>query len=202
MCEHDNEREHDHSAKLDRRGFGRLILAGAAAGAASSILPATAEAAGDCPRVTPVPALAVMCIDYRLPTPSVDFFNRSLGLKRYDIVGLAGASLACGSEHAFPKTVDAFYEQVKAAWTLHRIQKVVFLDHMDCGAFKVEFNHACDFTPPGAEFDYHLQVKHRVMAEFPRRIHEMQLPPIDLDFWIFMNPNSPSAVPLTRKAAR
>jgi len=189
--------EHDHSDKLDRRGFGKLILAGAATSAASSIVPAAAEAASGCPTVKPVPALAVMCIDYRLPTPSVDFFNRQIGLKKYDIMALAGASLACGSEHEmFEKTVDAFYEQVKAAWTLHHIQRVVFLDHMDCGAFKVEFNHACDFTPPSAEYAYHLQVKGRVLTEFPRRIQEMGLPHIGLDFWIVMDPNNPVARPL------
>lgn len=184
--------DHDHSGDLSRRGFGGLILAGAA----SSILPATAEAAGDCPTVTPVPALGVMCIDYRLPTPSVDFFNRQIGVKKYDIMALAGASLACGSEHAFEKTVEAFYEQVKAAWTLHRIQRVVFLDHMSCGAFKVEFNNACDFNPPSAEYAYHLQVKQRVLTEFPTRTRQMGLPAIGLDFWIIMDPANPVARPL------
>jgi hypothetical protein len=111
-------------------------------------------------------------------------------------VALAGGALACGSENAFKKTVDAFYEQVHAAWTLHRIQRVVFLDHMGCGAYKVEFNGGCDFTPPSKEYDYHLQVKDHVIAEFPVRTRAMGLPPIGLDFWIFMNPDAPVARPL------
>lgn len=198
--------EHDHSGDLSRRHFSRLILAGAAV----SIVPVGAQAAeaaksdakaADCPKVTPVPALAVMCIDYRLVNPGVEFFNRHIGLKKYDIVALAGASLAAGSPEAFKETVEAFYQQVEAAWTLHRIQKVVFIDHLDCGAFKVEFNHGCDFSSPAEELHYHRQVAEHVAEDFPKRTAHLK-PAIGLEFWIFRNPNNPMAVPLELKQPR
>ncbi|GEM_PF-2548688 len=197
MSEHDHSKcGHDHSGGLSRRGFGTLLLAGAA----SSVLPAGAKAAADCPKVTPVPALAVMCIDYRLVNDYTGFFNgpKGPGLKKYDLVSLAGASLACGSRTTFKETVEGFYQQVGAAWTLHRIQNVVFVDHLDCGAFKVEFNRGCDFASPEAERAKHIEVMRHVVDEFPRRIANMHLPKIGLDFWLFrsgVNPGEPEHIP-------
>lgn len=183
--------EHDHSKDLSRRGLGLLALAGAATG----LLPATVHAAGDqagaCrPPVIDLPALAVMCIDYRLVDDYVGFFNgaKGPGRKKYDLVSLAGASLACGSPGMFHDTVEAFYQQVGAAYHLHQIKNIVFVDHMGCGAYKEEFNHGCDFTPPEAERTRHLEVMRRVAAEFPVRAARMGLPRIGLDFWLFRDP--------------
>jgi hypothetical protein len=169
-------------ADISRRRFGGLVLAGAAAG----IVPVAARAAGEKP---PLPALAVMCIDYRLVHAGVDFFDSHVGLKKYDIVALAGASLGAGSVTNFTKTVGGFYEQVWGAWNLHKIQAVVFVDHMGCGAYKVDFNGGKDFDPPESERPYHVKVMRKVAAEFPEKTAALRLPKIGLDFWLFSDPD-------------
>ncbi len=117
---------------LSRRRFGGMMMG--AAGLALVPFGARAKA---------IDSLAVMCIDYRLVQAYVGFFfdgEDGPGKKNYDLVSLAGASLAAGSKGLFARTVDVFYQQVGAAWLLHTIKDVIFVDHMGCGAYREEFN--------------------------------------------------------------
>ena len=123
MCEHRIE------TGLSRRGF-----AGVVAGAVglSLLLPLRAKASGA------IEAMGVTCIDYRVVDDAVRFFDR-LGLtNEYDTLSLAGASLAAVSPK-FPKSNAAFWDQLAISKSLHHIKKVVFVDHRDCGAYKVAF---------------------------------------------------------------
>ncbi|MEJ1970378.1 MAG: carbonic anhydrase [Rhizomicrobium sp.] len=122
MCEHHNQ------PRLSRRGFASLALG--AAGVAA--LPLRANAAGH------AEALALTCIDYRLVDDSVRFFDGMHLTDEYDIVALAGASLAAVSPK-FPSSNAAFWDHVGIAKQLHDIQKVIVVDHRDCGAYKVAF---------------------------------------------------------------
>jgi hypothetical protein len=53
---------------------------------------------------------------------------------RYDWVALAGASLALAG---FPHAAEAetFWDQLKISQQLHHINRVILLDHQDCGAY-------------------------------------------------------------------
>lgn len=121
---------HDSRSKsaLTRRHF-----AGLATGAAAlSLMPLRAKASGK------VEAMGVTCIDYRLVDDAVRFFD-GLGLtNQYDALALAGASLAAVSPK-FPKANAAFWDQLAISKKLHHINRVILLDHRDCGAYKVAF---------------------------------------------------------------
>ena len=122
MCD---QRQTKHPS---RRDFA-LATAGMAA---MTLIPLRARAAGN------VEALGVTCIDYRLVDDAVTFFA-SLGLtNEYDGLALAGASLAAVSPK-FPSANAAFWDQLAISKELHHIKKVIFLDHRDCGAYKVAF---------------------------------------------------------------
>jgi len=142
---------------LSRRNFGSLALglAGLAA------LPLAARAAE-------IDALCVCCIDYRLVDNAVAFFDKEQHLLHsYDLVALAGASLAAVGP-AFPTSNPAFWDHVSIARQLHHIKRVVVLDHRDCGAYKVQYGS--QYAGSGdAELEQHRGIMKLAKAEFERR---------------------------------
>ena len=143
---------------ISRRNFAAM----AAAGAGFSLLPIRAHAAD-----VALEALCIMCIDYRLIDPAVQYFDLTLQ-GRYDLVVLAGASLASVSQ-MFPASVDAFWNHITIAHTLHAIKSVVVLDHRDCGAYKQEFGPRYSGDNGAGEFAQHREVMARMKTQFLAR---------------------------------
>ena len=144
---------------VTRRYFGALSLGAVGA----LLLPASGRAAGE------VDALVVTCIDYRLVDDAVKFFDGQNMKNKYDQVSLAGAALA-GVSPAFPSANAAFWDQLAIAKKLHNVQRLIVLDHQDCGAYKVAFGDKFA-TEPHAEAAQHksvmLEVKTKLAREFP-----------------------------------
>jgi carbonic anhydrase len=110
-----------------------------------------------------VDSLLLSCIDYRL-TDKVASYMAGRGLKEnYDQVILAGASLGAVTPK-YPDWGKTFREHVDIAIQLHKIQRVILLDHRDCGAYKVFLDK--DLTGD-AEKALHAIELHRLA----RRIH-------------------------------
>ncbi len=166
---------HTCSHGISRRHFGSLAIASAGA----LLLPASALA-------DTTDALSIMCIDYRFVGRGVNFLNRkppAAGTGNYDIVALAGASLA-GVSTALEETVPGFWQQVSTAVDLHEIHRVVMLDHMQCGAYDAEFNHG-ERMPPHVERPHHLDTWVKVAGRIPQaRRGEGKLPALPLDFFL------------------
>ena len=141
---------------ITRRGFAASTIGGL------SLLPFVAHAAAN------IEALAIMCIDYRLVDDAVRFFGDKRHLrKEYDLVALAGASLAAVAP-AFPASNAAFWDHISIAQQLHNIKRVVMLDHRQCGAYKVQFGS--HYAEGGAvELEQHREIMRLVAAEFERR---------------------------------
>lgn len=145
------------TGRISRRGFATMAMAGVGL----SLLPLRARAAD-------LEFLCITCIDYRFVTRDVQWLDATFGYKKYDIVALAGASLAA-LETKVPQHPKAFWDQVDIAQSLHRIKKVVLLDHLDCGAYKVANGYPVDQTPPPAlEIPWH----EKAMREAARLIHD------------------------------
>jgi carbonic anhydrase len=133
-------------------------LAGAGIVAAT---PFAARASGN------IDALCVTCIDYRLVASNAPFFDNLKLHGEYDQVSLAGASLAAVSPK-FPSANAAFWDQLAIAKNLHHVQRLIVLDHRDCGAFKVAFGK--DFAASGApETAQHKGVMAQVQQELAKR---------------------------------
>lgn len=151
MCD-----QHDRP-DITRRNFAGLALAGAAA----SLIPMRVLAAG-----VESDALCIMCIDPRAVYSTIRFFDDpvlqgGLGIPgKYDMVALAGASLASVSL-AFPTSIGAIWDHIALAIQLHNIQRVVVMDHSDCGAFKAAYGRDDEAL--------HVQVMHQMKAEYVRR---------------------------------
>lgn len=73
-------------------------------------------------------ALVIHCIDFRFQTYITDWLNTHVGKHTYDRVALAGG-------------VYDFYtifKQVDISNLLHKIEKVILINHEDCGAYGAE----------------------------------------------------------------
>jgi len=191
MCD-----SNDHG--LTRRGMAGLALAGAA----SLVLPRAARAAGIArAKDTQLDALCLMCIDYRLPTASVSAFDNVArgypgpGPRNYDLVALAGASLAASSETTFLPTAAGFWQQFGAAWALHKVQKLIVLDHMECGAFNVQFNNG-NKLPYDRELELHKQQMRRLKQILPVHARAVGAPAaMPVEFWIYLTPDDTTHPP-------
>ncbi|OYD84059.1 carbonic anhydrase [Azospirillum brasilense] len=116
-----------------RRTFLKIATLGAGA---ALMAPLTSGAARAAQPGGEVDALLLSCMDYRL----IDDIGRYMdgrGLtNRYDHVILAGAALGALTDQkkAWGK---AFWDHVAVARQLHRIKRVMVMDHRDCGAYRV-----------------------------------------------------------------
>jgi len=113
-----------------RRRFLRFALLGGASLLASGWPPQMASAAEE------VEALLLTCMDYRLVDKTGRYMDGRGLRNKYDHVILAGASLGALTEK-YPSWNQTFWEHLSVAIDLHKIRKVIVMDHRDCGAYKV-----------------------------------------------------------------
>lgn len=164
------------TTNISRRSFAGMALATAGL----VFVPFRAEAAQ-------VDNLAIMCIDFRLVDKAIEFFDSKAGHEpheKYDLIALAGASLAGATTGMFNKTKRGFWQQVAAARKLHTIRNVWVLDHMSCGAYAEEFNGGRPITPP-IERIYHMGRMHKLKSEFAAR-----QPGLNVEFYLAAAPGA------------
>lgn len=96
-------------------------------------------------------ALVITCIDFRFQKYIENWLNKNFSEKKYDRVALAGG-------------VFDFYSilrQVEISNNLHKIHKVILINHEDCGAYGKEgtlARHVKDLT----------EAEKKIEAIFPR----------------------------------
>lgn len=81
-------------------------------------------------------ALLLSCMDYRLIDDMVNYMDGRGLTNQYDHIILAGASLGAVTSE-FKSWNKTFWEHLKIAIDLHHINRVILMDHRDCGAYKV-----------------------------------------------------------------
>jgi carbonic anhydrase len=114
--------------KLGRRTFLKLGVLGAGMSMFFSASPARASGGTD--------ALLLSCMDYRLVDDLVKFMDGKNMTDKYDHVVLAGAS-AGATHEKFAAWHETFWSHLQVAIDLHKIRKVMVIDHRDCGAYKI-----------------------------------------------------------------
>ena len=117
-------------ASLDRRRLLALLGIGGTALAAGTSLPAPRLLAAE-----GTEALLLNCIDYRLTAATTRYMTEQHMAGKYDQLILAGAALGAKNDK-FPAWGTTFWEHVQVAIDLHRIRRIVVMDHRDCGAYK------------------------------------------------------------------
>jgi hypothetical protein len=100
-------------------------------------------------------ALVLSCIDYRLISDTIEFLESQCYAHAFDFTTLAGASLGF-NQHEYPCWNETFLQQVDLAIELHHIKKIIVIDHMDCGAYKL-------FYPCLQKHHHYDDVKERIL---------------------------------------
>ncbi|WP_353860291.1 carbonic anhydrase [Azospirillum formosense] len=113
-----------------RRTFLKIAALGAGAALMAPLSAGAAQPAGE------VEALLLSCMDYRLIDDIGRYMDRRGLTNRYDHVILAGASLGVLTDQK-KAWGEAFWDHVAVAKQLHRIKRVMIMDHRDCGAYRV-----------------------------------------------------------------
>jgi carbonic anhydrase len=79
-------------------------------------------------------ACALFCMDFRFKNATLEYLKREQDLVDLDIVVLAGASKNIVNPK-IPADQKVALQQLELSCNLHHIDKIVIIDHADCGAY-------------------------------------------------------------------
>jgi carbonic anhydrase len=145
--------------RLDRRHF---LQAAAGTGLALA-LPGFAWAAeGD------YEAMVLSCIDPRFPEPTLDYMKGRGMLGKYSQFVIAGAAIGVVAP-SFKDWQKAFWDNLGASIQLHKIPKVIAINHRDCGAAKIAYGEA-----KVANRESETATHREALAEFRTQVAERQ----------------------------
>jgi len=152
---------HDMLSKagISRRGLLRAL--GVAGVAATLPLKAGAAAEGQ------YDAMLLSCIDPRMVAPVYKYMQEVQNLGgQYSQFCIAGAAIAVVAPK-FAAWRPAFWENAATSLQLHRINKIIAIDHRDCGAAKVAYGEDAISTP-----EVETKTHREVLAEFRKAVAE------------------------------
>jgi carbonic anhydrase len=144
--------------KFDRRHF--MKLAGGAGLAAAFPFAALGQGGYE--------AMVLSCIDPRFPEPTLNYMKGRGMLGKYSQFVIAGASIGVVAP-AFADWHKAFWDNLGASIELHKIPKVIAINHRDCGAAKIAYGEA-SVANPQLETETH----RAALAEFRKQMNERQ----------------------------
>ena len=98
-------------------------------------------------------AFLVTCMDFRFLDDEIEYMKEHGYDVNYDIFVLAGVSIGI-NQTKYPEWEKTLYNHIEISKTLHHIEKVVLLDHLDCGAYKT---FAPGFSGEEEEREIHLK---------------------------------------------
>jgi hypothetical protein len=143
---------------LDRRHFVRALAVGGATLAFAPRLALSAEGNYE--------AMVLACIDPRMQEPVHRYTVEQNLTGKFSQFVIAGAAIGVVAP-AFKDWHKAFWDNLATTIELHRIKKVIAIDHRDCGAAKIAYGEA-KVANPQVETE-----THRVaLAQFRKQVAE------------------------------
>jgi carbonic anhydrase len=113
-------------------------------------------------------AMVLSCIDPRFPEPTLSYMKGRGMLGKYSQFVIAGASIGVVAP-AFKDWQKAFWDNLGASIELHKIPKVIAINHRDCGAARIAYGEA-KVANPQIEVETH----RAALAEFRKQVNERQ----------------------------
>lgn len=146
------------AGRIDRRGLLRWAGLGAV-GAALAPYAAWAQAK------PAYDTMVLSCIDPRIIDPVNAYMAKGGMAGRYSQFVIAGAAVGVEAP-AFKTWHETFWDNLKASIDLHKITRVIAIDHRDCGAARIAYG-ADSIATPEKETETH----RRVLAAFKQEAH-------------------------------
>jgi carbonic anhydrase len=143
---------------LDRRHFVRALAVGGATLAFAPRLALSAEGNYE--------AMVLACIDPRMQEPVRRYTVEQNLTGNFSQFVIAGAAIGVVAP-AFKDWHKAFWDNLATTIELHRIKKVIAIDHRDCGAAKIAYGEA-KVANPQAETETH----RAALAQFRKQVAE------------------------------
>ena len=137
-------------------------------------------------------AMIVGCIDPRLQTPVRDFAAKRGLVGKYSQFIFAGAAIGAVA----PKFADwhkTFWDNLAITVDLHKIKRVIAIDHRDCGAAKVAYGDGCCTTPEKEDATHKA-----ALAEFRKQVDAWvaSRPPLKLEVETYLMALDGTYIPL------
>ncbi|MBM3528090.1 MAG: twin-arginine translocation signal domain-containing protein [Alphaproteobacteria bacterium] len=142
--------------RLSRRRFIQTAAAGSAAALLSPYFAVAAEGNYE--------AMVLACIDPRVQAPVRRAMVRRGLSGQYSQFVIAGAAIGVVAE-PFKDWHKAFWDNLATSIQLHKIKRVIALDHRDCGAAKIAYG-ADKVANPKIETETH----RAALAEFRKQV--------------------------------
>ena len=127
------------------------------------------------------PYLLLTCVDFRLQDEMKDFMEQRGLIDKYDNIELPGASLGI-DDPKNPEWSDTFKQSLEVLKRLHKFQRVIIMDHRNCGMYNAVYQRDISQNPD-EEYTLHHQHLHHV-KEIIKQQHpdlEIELLLMDLD---------------------
>jgi len=143
---------------FDRRRFVRALAVGGATLAFTPHLLLAAEGNYE--------AMVLACIDPRMQEPVHKYTVEQNLTGKFSQFVIAGAAIGVVAP-AFKDWHKAFWDNLATTIQLHRIKKVIAIDHRDCGAAKIAYGEA-KVANPQVETETHWAA----LAHFRKQVRE------------------------------
>ncbi len=135
-----------------------------------------------------IKALVITCIDYRLIDEAVYHLNNIGYMDNYDEFILAGASLGYntslnGINSQYSGWDKILESHIDISYTLHNIKEIIVIDHMDCGAYKVQLNGGKTFSKY-EEMNKHVNELNKFKMSINNKYVKDGLPKYDVKLWL------------------
>ena len=125
-------------------------------------------------------AMVLSCIDPRFQQLVYNYLKKKNLTKKYSSFTIAGAAVGV-THNNFKKWHKTFYENLATSIKLHKIEKLIVINHKDCGAAKIA-NNKKEFSPDN-EKKIHKEsfskIKKQIKKRFPKLKVELNLISLD-----------------------
>ena len=143
--------------QFDRRRF--IRMAGGVGLAAAFPFAASAQSSS-----SKYEAMLLSCIDPRTQEPVRAYMNQQGLLGKYSQFSIAGAAVGVVAPK-FKGWHQAFWDNLGASIQIHKITKVIVIDHRDCGACRIAYGNESIANP-----EVETKTHHRVLAQFRKEL--------------------------------
>ena len=125
-------------------------------------------------------AMVLSCIDPRFQHLIYDHFRKKKLIGEYSAFTIAGAAVGV-THNKFKQQHKTFYDNLATSIQLHKIEKLIVINHKDCGAAKIangkkEFNSINEMKIHQESF---LKIKKQIKKRFPKLKLELNLISLD-----------------------